>query len=176
MEPGESLEETDLRLKNSLVGDVMKKIRIKEWVLEVDVERTRGCYQAYQQITESCDCLFCKNFVSAIGHLPPDVLEFFDSLGGDPSKEGEVSEYCENADGTHLYGCFYHIVERLISGPDCWVTTGEETSHLEANLLEISGFTFGFTYGISLLPDEFPEPAVQLEVQGNIPWVIAERP
>ncbi|MNF10012.1 hypothetical protein D3C80_2108270 [compost metagenome] len=64
----------------------------------------------------------------------------------------------------------------LISGPDCWVKTSEEISHLEANnLIEISGFTFGFTNGISLLPDGFPEPSLQLEFQGNIPWAVDEK-
>lgn len=128
----------------------MKQIKIKEWVLEIDVERTRKFYQDYHQITDDCECLYCKNFVAAVEKLPVEVIEFFDRLGIDPSKEGEVSEYCENADGTHLYGCFYHIVGRLISGPDCWRKSDEEIGHLTDNLMEISGFTFGFTYGISL--------------------------
>lgn len=154
----------------------MRQIKIMNWILEVDVERTREFYQGYHQITHGCDCLFCKNFVAAVEQLPHEVLEFFHSLGIDPTKEGEVSEFCENADGTHLYSCFYHIVGQLISGPDCWTKTDEEISHLTGNFLEISGFTFGFTYCISLLPDDFPRPAVQLEVQGNVPWVLEMNP
>jgi hypothetical protein len=155
----------------------MKIMNIGDWILEVDVERTKDFYQAYHQITEGCDCLFCKNFVTAVELLPKPVLDLFRSLGIDPTKEGEVSEYCENEDGTHLYGGFYHIVGQLISGPECWVKTSEEGSHLATiNLIEISGFTFGFTYGISLLPDGFPEPALQLEFQGSIPWMLDEKP
>lgn len=114
--------------------------------------------------------------------MPKDVLSFIASFGIDLRKEGEVSEYCENGDGTHLYGGFFHIVGRLISGPDVWVKTDEEGtqegthSYLDSNLYELSGFSFGFTYGISLVPEGFPEPVLQIEFQGNIPWVISEKP
>lgn len=151
----------------------MKKITIGKWNLEVDVEKTKKFYQTYPQITEGCNCLYCKNFVVAVAHLPQPVMDFFEQLGIDPTKEGEVSGYCENDDGTHLYGVFYHIVGRLISGPDCWVKTGTETSHLNTNnLINISGFSFGFTNGINLLPDGFPKPSLQLEFEGNVPWIL----
>lgn len=76
-----------------------------------------------------------------------------------------------------IYGGFFHIVGQLISGPDCWVKASEEVSHLATNnLIEISGFRFGFTYGVSILPDGFPEPTLQLEFEGNIPWMLEERP
>lgn len=154
----------------------MEQRRIGDWIVEIDVERTRRFYQEYHRITGGCDCLYCRNYVEAADKLPRPVLEFFQSLGIDPIKEGEVSEFCKNEDGTHLYGGFYHIVGRLISGPDCWAKAGEDLSHLGGNLLEVGGFTFGFTYAISLLPEHFPEPAVQLEFQGAIPWVLNEKP
>lgn len=153
----------------------MERKRIGDWIVEIDVERTRRFYEGYHRITEGCDCLYCKNYAEAAVRFPRPVLEFFQSLGIDPAKEGEISEYCENEDGTHLYGGFYHIVGRLVSGPDCWVKASEDLRHLDGNMVEICGFTFGFTYGLSLLPDEFPEPAVQLEFQGNVPWVLHER-
>jgi hypothetical protein len=43
-------------------------------------------------------------------------MNIFKLLGIDPRKEGEVYEYLENEDGTHLYGGFYHIVGRIIDG------------------------------------------------------------
>jgi hypothetical protein len=141
------------------------------------MSKEQRIFKAYHQITRGCDCLYCKNFVVAVERLPQPVLDFFYGLGIDPTKEGEVSQYCENDDGTHLYGGVYHVVGQLISGTECWIKTDEETSQLDMNnLIEISGFTFGFTYGLSLLPDGFPEPAIQLEFQGNIPWVIDEKP
>lgn len=84
----------------------MERMKIGDWILEVDVERTRDFYQEYHQITEGCYCLFCKNFVTAVELIPKPVLDFFQSLGIDPTKEGEVSEYCENKDGTHLWRFF----------------------------------------------------------------------
>ncbi|AIQ16791.1 MULTISPECIES: hypothetical protein [unclassified Paenibacillus] len=153
----------------------MKQMKIGDWNLEVDVEKTKDFYQAYHQITERCDCIFCKNFVSAIELIPKPVLDFFRSLGIDPTKEGEVSEYCEIKDGMHLYGGFFHIVGELISGPDCWIETSEEVSHLATNnMIEINGFKFGFTNGVSSLPDGFPNPTLQLEFEGIIPWTLKE--
>ena len=155
----------------------MKQMKIGDWILEVDVERTKDFYQAYHQITEGCDCLSCKNFVTAIKLIPKPVLDFFRSLGIDPTKEGEVSEYYEKKDSMHLYGGFFHIVGELISGPDCWVETSVEVSHLATNnMIEINDFKFGFTYGVSSLPDEFPKPTVQLEFEGTIPWMLKEEP
>ena len=46
-------------------GIAMKQMGIGNWILEVDVEKTREFYQRYHQITEGCDCLFCTNFVAA---------------------------------------------------------------------------------------------------------------
>ncbi len=156
----------------------MKKIKLNNWFLEFDYEKTKEFYGSYHLITDGCDCLNCKNFVQAINYLPTDVLSFITSFGIDPRKEGEISEYCENGDGTHLYGGFFHIVGRLISGPDVWVKTDEESTHssLDSNLYELSDFSFGFTYGLSLVPEGFPEPVLQIEFQGNIPWVISEKP
>lgn len=155
----------------------MKQITIGDWKLEVDVEKTKDFYQSYHQITEGCECLYCKNFVNAIEIMPKPVLDFFQSLGIDPTKEGEVSEYYEKEEGMHLYGGFFHIVGELISGPDCWVATSEEVSHLATNkMIEINDFKFGFTHGISSLPEGFPKPTLQLEFEGIIPWVLKERP
>ncbi|MNO09005.1 hypothetical protein D3C81_2319480 [compost metagenome] len=65
----------------------------------------------------------------------------------------------------------------LISGPDCWVETSEEISHLDTNnMIEINGFKFGFTHGVISLPDGFPKPTLQLEFEGAIPWVLKEMP
>ncbi|WP_422659958.1 hypothetical protein ACK8P5_05410 [Paenibacillus sp. EC2-1] len=143
---------------------------------KIDVEGTKAFYHAYHQITQGCDCIYCKNYVIATELLPNAVKVFYQSLGIDPTKEGEVSEYCKNEDGSHLYGGFYHVKGRIISGPDCWIKTSEKVSHLETNnLVEISGIKFGFTHGVSLLLDGFPNPAVQLEFEGNIPWVLEEK-
>lgn len=156
----------------------MKQIRLKNWIIEIDFEKTKTFYDSYHLITDGCDCIYCMNYVQAISHLPFEVLAFFKSFEIDPRKEGEISHYCENDDGTHLYGGFYHIVGTLSSGPDVWVKTDKEGSHayLDTNLYELDGFSFGFTYRLSLVPDGFPEPTLQIEFQGNIPWVISEKP
>ncbi|MFE7060803.1 hypothetical protein ACFVAD_01460 [Sutcliffiella sp. NPDC057660] len=61
--------------------------------------------------------------MQACGHLPPEVKELFRTLGIDPRKEGEISQIMDNEDGTHFYGAFYHIVGKIIDGPELWVPT-----------------------------------------------------
>ncbi|GIO91007.1 hypothetical protein [Paenibacillus sp. FSL K6-1566] len=156
----------------------MITIKLKSWTVEYDPETTRNYYKSYRFITDGCSCLFCRNYVEAIRTLPQGILDFFDRFGIDPRKEGEVSEYYEDEDGTHLYGGFYHIVGRILDGPDCWITSGDDTisnAYLSDDLIEIDGFTFGFTYGLSLVPDTFPSPALQVEFQGKLPWVLPEK-
>ncbi|MCR8656231.1 hypothetical protein [Paenibacillus endoradicis] len=156
----------------------MKQITINKWVIEYDEQRTNDFYKSHYLITEGCSCLNCKNFVKAVEVMPEGIISFLKKLGIDPRK-GEVSAFCENEDDTHLYGGFYHIVGKLISGPDCWIKTVEnELTHavLDSEMYEVDGIIFGFTYGVSLLPTNFPEPALQIEFQGNIPWVLSEKP
>lgn len=154
----------------------MKRIQIHKWIIEYDFNKTKEFYKSYHLITEGCECLNCKNFVEPTPFLPKAVVTFFDSLGIDPRKEGEVSEYCENEDGTHLYGGFFHIVGRLISGPDVWNKNDESgtVTSLDKDLYKIDNFRFGFTNEKNLVRDGFPEPILQIEFEGIVPWVIPE--
>src|SRR4051812_711144 len=108
----------------------MDQIKVGSWVIEIDVSRTKKIYDRYHLITEGCDCGFCANYVLACDKFPLEIKNLFNLLGIDPRKEGEVSEYMENKDGSHLYGAFYHIVGRIIDGPKLWVPTkkGSEVS------------------------------------------------
>jgi hypothetical protein len=68
-----------------------------------------------------------------------------------------------NDDGTHYYGGFYHCVGRI----------GHEPG--EARLVRITP-TMGiwFTAHVALVPKDFPQPILQLEFTGNIPWVLED--
>lgn len=72
----------------------------------------------------------------------------------------------ENENGTHLYCSFYHIVGRIIDGPKLG---GKETL-----TYELAGFDIGFTDDVDLVPEKFPKPIIQVELEMNIPWLLVD--
>lgn len=136
----------------------MKNFQIGQWLLEVDLEITKGFYEHFHFITEDCSCNYCKNYVIATNYFPQEIKEMFQSLGIDPRKEGEVMQYTENDDQTHLYGVFYHLVGRIIDGPSTFT--------------EFYGMVIRFSEELELVPNQFPEPTIQLDLQLNIDWLL----
>ena len=66
--------------------------RFLNYVLDIDVERTRAFYSRTDILTigEQCECINCQNFDKAILTVPDSVLDFLRSLGIDPQKLIEV--------------------------------------------------------------------------------------
>ncbi|MFD1738621.1 hypothetical protein ACFSCX_19035 [Bacillus salitolerans] len=151
----------------------MKRISIGSWTIEEDVDKTKEFYDKYYLITEGCDCDFCANYVLACDSFPLKVKDLFKSLGIDPRKEGEVSEYMENIDGTHLYGAFYHIVGKIVDGPKLWVPTKVGSEVSTPNFVEHNGVEIGFSEDLALVPKGFPIPTIQFEIQMNVPWLLS---
>lgn len=133
--------------------------------LLVDVERTQAYYSAHPLPWVTCGCAGCRNFVQAVKLLPPEAKGFFDALGLDPGKPGEL--------------CYYQGTERDLAG-DGWY-------HLAGTVLEggfeaypaewyslAEGFSVGFKTACDLLPEDFPKPCFQMEFSYIIPWVMRE--
>lgn len=148
----------------------MNRIKIGRYVLEIDINQTKQFYENHHLITEDCDCDYCTNYIVACDTFSPEVKHLFDLLGIDPRKEGEVFEYMVNQDGTHLYGAFYHIVGKIIDIPQIQIptTSGDGVSTPISDGIEI-GFR---EEDLDLVPDDFPKPTVQFEIQLNIPWLL----
>jgi len=152
--------------------DFLDQRKIGSWIIEVDTKKTKDFYEQYHLITEGCECNYCANYVLACDQLPEEIKILFNSLGIDPRKEGEVSEYMKNEDGTHLYGVFYHVVGRIIKGPQLWVPNMESSEVFSPNFEKYFDVEIGFSDEISLVPEGFPTPIIQFEVQMNVPWVL----
>lgn len=151
----------------------MEQLTVGSWVIEIDVKRTKDFYKRYHLITEDCGCYFCSNYVLACDTFPNQIMNIFNLLGIDPRKEGEVYECMKNEDGTHLYGGFYHIVGKIINGPDLSMPTmeGEESSSL--HFIGHNEIEIGFNKDLALVPDDFPRPVIQFEFQMNVPWLLS---
>ncbi|AGK53674.1 hypothetical protein [Bacillus sp. 1NLA3E] len=149
----------------------MEQLKIGSWTIEVDVANTKAFYDRQPPITQNWNSVFEQNYVLACDTFPQEVKDLFHSLGVDPHKQGEVNEYKENEDGSHIYGGFYFIVGKIISGPDFWINTEDDSM---PNFETVSGIQIAFTDELAMTPDEedLQPPVIQLEFQLNIPWLL----
>ncbi|MBS3680772.1 hypothetical protein KGF86_11140 [Ornithinibacillus massiliensis] len=154
------------------LGETMKRMELGSWIIEVDVMKTKEFYNHYHLITEDCDCEDCANYVLACETFPHEIKALFHSLGIDPRKEGEISHYIANQDGTHVYGIFYHIVGRIIDGPENWPSNVISTEVLTPYSIEQCEADVWFTQDLALVPEGFPKPIIQVEIKMNVPWLL----
>ena len=148
----------------------MERLKIGSWIIEVDVTKTKVFYERQPLISQDWNSIFGENYVLACERFPQEVKELFHSLGIDPRKQGEVNEYKENEDGSHIYGGFYFIVGSLITGPNFWINSEEDSM---PNFETINGIQIAFTDELAMSPDaDLPRPVIQLEFQLNVPWLL----
>lgn len=154
----------------------MQKITIGTWKIEFDREQTQTIYKTLHTPTQGCTCIMCENYEKAVSYFSEVVLTFFEKLGIDPKKPAEV--YKLKSDGeTVLYGGFYHIAGKIIKGADIWqpVTKTQKRCQAAQEYAIAVNYAVGFTKEISLLPKDFAVPALQMEIQFKVPWVLSEQ-
>jgi hypothetical protein len=137
-----------------------------KWKFTCDEASTREAYsQAKAGSAEACSCNGCRNFVEVRDQFfPPPFVEFLESLGIDPRKDGEVVHYGRQTAGFHIYGGWFHFVGVLLETGDFPVVTLREdfTTWLQKAsappLQSLKGF-----------------PLVQVEwLSKSVPWVLPE--
>lgn len=132
-----------------------------QYQINVDIERTREFY-AKPQLTKPCTCDGCENFQKAADNLPEEITSFFRNLGIDITKPAEVYIYHAAADSSAIhYGGWYHAC-------------GEMHLHEESQTFHKITDTFSVLFHDScyVIGDDFPRPAIQLEIDAYIPWVL----
>ncbi|WP_153731810.1 hypothetical protein [Sporosarcina obsidiansis] len=137
-------------------GDHMERLEFGPWTIETDKGRTEEFYAGHHLITQDCSCEDCLHYVQACEQFPAEIRDLFYVLGIDPCKEGEVSAFGRSGDGTHHYVVFYHFAGRLIEGPE-----QDETM----SSYKLAGFDISFTEETDLVPERFPSPVVQVELE-----------
>ncbi|MFX3675168.1 MAG: hypothetical protein ACE3JQ_12090 [Paenisporosarcina sp.] len=142
----------------------MQKVRIANWLLEVDIERTQEFYNT--EHIEMCDCLYCINFIKASKSFDRSILGVFNSLGIDCSKPENLSEFGLNPKGERLYTGFYHFMGRMLAGEYC---TNNEWD--DKNTFQIKNFRIGFSINLTDVHDTVPKQILQIEFECTIPWL-----
>jgi hypothetical protein len=153
----------------------VKKLKLGNWIIQVDVDRTRKFYEEFYKITEECNCTYCLNYDMACPSYSDEIKQLFDELGIIPTKEAEVYHLHEIEPGKHLYGGFYHLVGIILEGKDCSQFVFERNRNQEfVNLTD--DFKYGFSNDNALVNEDFPKPIIQLEFEAIIPWVLEVNP
>lgn len=144
-----------------------KLLQVGKWLLAVDRRTTQAAYRNEQPIS-ACVCDYCQNYFAAcrakLAHSPATVA-LFRGLGIAPEKEAEVYTMFASTDKTHaLYDGFYHFVGQIVE-------TGDGPSYAVID----DKFKVAFTEQNDLLSPGFPQPALQMEFEGFIPWILDDK-
>lgn len=152
--------------------------RFSDYVLDIDVERTRAFYarEDVRITSEQCSCQGCQNYDKAILAMPVSVLNFLESLGIDPRKPTEVYDVMGqlDEDGKAWYNGFYHVCGVRLQGEDAWVGIAEDLKHLDENKMYTvdESFKASFEEKALMIHKAFPEPVLQMEIDARLPWVL----
>ena len=145
--------------------------------VDVDVERTRRFYETVEDQL-GCECAGCRNFRNAYPLLPDAVQAFFPQFGVDIGKPAEMTAFNSYDGNLTLYDGFYHICGTILEGREPFIQVAEGAFQLEldkSNKINLTPDHFVyFTSKCGLVNEDFPTPVIQLEIQGNIPWVLNE--
>jgi hypothetical protein len=152
-----------------------KKVTYKDWVFEIDFERTTEVYNSMNiGSPELCGCNDCSNFVENREFIyPEEVKLLLIKLGIDYHKESEICHYCKLDNGLHLYGGWFHFKGKIVEGKDCKVSLpngGSTFNSINVN----ENFDIAFMKDNSLHAFEASEKndLIQVEFMVKSKWVI----
>ena len=142
--------------------------------LDIDADRTRHFYS--DQNYEFCTCSGCRNFSEAYPMIPDVVQQFFQQFGIDIGKPAEITPVFSSDGNLTYYDGFYHICGTILKGKDPWIKIAERTFQLDDQyaLKLTEHFKVFFVEKCAMVDKDFPAPAIQMEIQCYIPWVLDE--
>lgn len=136
-----------------------------EWQFTCDRQATLDAYAREEAGgADSCTCNGCRNFRLVRDRVYPKAfLEFLESFGIDPIKDGEVYHNGAVEPGAHSYGGWFHLVGTLDKTGD--FPTVEMGPGFRVWLCRKSAPPLGSLKGIPLVQVEF--------LAERVPWVLA---
>lgn len=141
----------------------MEEIKINDYVVKVDKEKTLELYITLPKVSEKahCGCEDCQLYAKQIQLTSPEILNFFKQFGVDPTKEAEVWRAIPNKDGYDTYSADYHFIG-FIEGTDDidWIHIGEASFGLANHDEDLPS---------PMIPSTFSKPIVELAVRITMP-------
>lgn len=139
------------------------------YLVDIDVEATRNYYRN-KMTKNDCNCSGCVNFRKFADECDNCIKQAFSDIGiGNMKYIYEIIPYEERAEdyekeGGNLYGGFFPVIGKIVS---------EETLNSENSTRHITDyFEIFLADSVSLKPDDFPMPTLQIEILAHIPWLL----
>jgi hypothetical protein len=140
------------------------QLRIGDQLIRYDRDLTQRAYAGISVGgAEECGCAYCENFIAQKSTIyPSSFIALLETLGIDPTKEGEVYECSPLEDNKHLYGGWFFFTGQILE-------TGERQ-------VEKDGIQYFIASGRQLprSQGEFGLDLLALNFQIKVPWVLEE--
>lgn len=148
-----------------------------DYVIDVDVERTREIYKTLQPVSKRCTCDWCENYQKAVAHAPLQVKSMFEALGVDLESITESAACHQNRDGSWHYDCTCHVRGKLIKGKELTSVVGGQLVTLRSeDAYEVArGVIVWFGDECNRVEKEFDAPVLQLDFGIDLPWVLEKQ-
>jgi len=158
----------DISTSYSVGVDKLVPIKFNNWLLEVDLHKTK---EFYRKEVELCNCIYCENYIKVCKQLGKPLMDVFATFGINPTKPSHLSEFGAEEDGLRLYIGSYHFVGKLINGVYC-----SDSNWNAGNTVKVENFTFGFSEELQFVHKELEHPVLQLDFEARIPWILNQGP
>ena len=145
-----------------------------DYVIDVDVEKTREIYKDLQPVNERCTCDWCANYRKAMEYAHPRVKDFFARLGVDPCKVAQSVACHQNRDGSWHYGCTCHVCGKVVKGKMLTtVQDGQLVTMRSEDAYEVTeGVLVWFGDECTRVAKAFDAPVLQIDFGVDLRWVL----
>ena len=145
----------------------MTELRVGDQIVRYDRAATAAIYsQRANGFAERHGCVSCRNFAAQRDVIyPASFRSLLETLGIDPNKEDDNTEYGPVRDGCHLWGGWFYLVGEMV----LW---GEQNSQAPDG----HEFEFFFTTtgpGAKAFPGR---PLLGIEFTTLVQWILPESP
>ncbi len=159
----------------------MKTVQCDEWLIEVDIDKTKQYYNTYKQKNNQAN----RNFAEYCKSLTAEEKSFFDAFGINPTC-CEIEHIGADKKGNFPCGGYYLVCGKYLKYPPEEFTTIEELA--ENNFTDnradprvcIGIFEFDFQcedYEINDIPEDMPQNFICIRFWcEDMKWLLAEKP
>ena len=146
------------------------RFTLGNYVVDVNVEKTREIYKSLTPVSSRCKCDYCANYQKVVPTMPAQVLDFFDRLGVDLTKITESVVFNRTRNGRATYGGWMHVCGKIVKGKE----DGEHTITLRPKdkYRVTDQFSVWFSEECMMVEREFDSPVIQIDFQTDLPWVL----
>jgi len=149
---------------------------INQMVVDINVEATRNYYAQVDRIND-CTCSGCVNYRQYTKECNDRIKDFFSKIGIDDmnciTEIIPMDVSCDAYEQDHCidYMGFYHVKGEIIENKKSL----SQQECIQENWKKIDeNFYVTIHNEISLLPDGFPAPCLQVEIFAHFPWIVDE--